>query len=283
MAVVGGSSPPRRMSYWDYIKAAFNYRLKIPGLGGVPINWLYVGLMGVASIVAFPAALLLGAAGEIGYLAALSNNVRFQRAVRAGKRQERGQIAETELEAIVLGLSSDGQHKYDTFRQRCEEILQIARRMGRINEMALETYSFYLAELREVYARMIGLLDIFARYLKDWQKTDPTPKITAVEEQLEKDGLSDSVRRSRESTLEILRKRAESRKGIADRAATIRSEIGRLEQQVALLRDQALLTRDPTVLSDNMDAAAGILEEHTTWIQETATMFQGLDEMTIAE
>ena len=36
------------LSYWDYVKAAFNVRLPIPGLGGLPVNWLALGVAAVA-------------------------------------------------------------------------------------------------------------------------------------------------------------------------------------------------------------------------------------------
>ncbi len=265
-------------SYWDFVKAAFNLRVPVRGLGGIPLNWLYLVGVGVASVaLALPPLALIGAAGELALLAYTSSSPRFQRAVRAQLKQAAGSEEEAKLGSMVSALSSGSQSRSRAFERQCDEILEIARKAG-ANPADLETYSTHLTELREVYARMLGLTEMFARYSDDWKETDPLPQIAAIEKELAKAELGDAMRRSREATLETLRKRAKTREAISERAHLVKSEITRLEQQLALLRDQALLTRDPSVLSGNMDSAAGMLEEHTTWLQENATLLQGLAE-----
>jgi hypothetical protein len=263
-------------SYWDYVKAAFSLRVPIPGLGGFPVNWLYLLGVGVAG-VALPPLWLVGAAGELALLAFASSHPRFQRAIRAQLKQAAGHMEEAKLGSMVQSLSVGSQSRSQGFDRQCEEILEIARKAG-ANPTDLETYSIHLAELREVYTRMLGLTEMFARYSADWKQTDPLPQIGVIEKELADQGLSDSMRRSRQATLDTLRKRAKTREAISERSHLVSSEITRLEQQVALLRDQALLTRDPSVLTENMDSAAGILEEHTNWLQENAVLLQGIAE-----
>jgi len=273
----GKGRKPGEPGYGDYVKAAFNYRMPVRGLGGLPINWLFLGAVGVASIVAWPV-LLVGAGAEVGFLTALANSDRFQRSVRARKLQSHDEAVQDQLEVVAGGLSPGAQARYAAFGQKCSEIVEIARKLQPADGSELQTYADHLAELRSVYVRMITLLEVFSRYSVDWNKTDPEPAMRAVEKELERADLSDSMRRSKEATLEILKRRAESRKAISERAHVLHSEIGRLEQEVALLRDQALLTRDPSILTQSMDSAAGILEQHNTWLQENAAVFEGLQQ-----
>jgi hypothetical protein len=259
----------------DYLSAAFNHRVHVPGLGGVPVNWLYLAAVAGVSVAAWPFA-LVGAAGEVAYLAYLSSHPRFQRAIQAQWLAQQGEQSASQLESLSASLSPDSRARYQALQTKCGEVLQIARRMGHADTADLETYNTSLTQLCNTYARMLALLDMFATYRKDWDKTDPAPQITAIQEELKKPDLPDAIKTSRQATLDLLNRRAESRKDIAERASVIASEVGRLEQQVALLRDQTLLTKDLSVLSQNMDLAAGMLEEHTSWLRENAGLLEGL-------
>ncbi len=269
-------APSREPTYGDYLKAAFNFRARVPGLGGVPVNWLYLAAVGGISLAAWPL-LLVGAAGEVAFLTAMAGSAHFQRAVRAQWHARRGASTEADLVTVVAGLEKEARAKYKAFEDKCDDVLHLAQQLGKIGDTALETYTTYLTQLRMVYIRMLSLLETFARYSADWASTDPAPQIAAITRELQAKDLPEAVRTSRQATLDILQKRAQTRKDVLERAAVLRSEIGRLEQRLTLLRDQALLARDPTVLSQSMDDAAGMLEEHTSWLQENAALFEGLD------
>ena len=97
-------------------------------------------------------------------------------------------------------LSRDSRDHYEAFHDKCDDVLNIARRLGQTGAAALETYDSHLAELREVYVRLLVLVDTFARYSQDQDARDPGPRIAAVEKELEREELSESVRASREAT-----------------------------------------------------------------------------------
>ena len=66
--------PTREPTFGDYLKAAFNVRVRVPGLGGVPINWLYLTAIAGLSFAAWPmllvgfgAAMLLMPRGACGH------------------------------------------------------------------------------------------------------------------------------------------------------------------------------------------------------------------------
>lgn len=269
--------PTGEPTFGDYLKAAFNVRVHVPGIGGVPVNWLYITAVAGLSLAAWPM-LLVGAAGEVALLTSLATSGRFQRAVRAQRMARRGDSQEAAVEAAADQLSAQGQDRYATFARRCDEVLDIARRLGQADESAMQIYATHLSELRRVYARMLAFAELLSRYSRDWDRTDPALEMTAIEREIARGGLPEPVLASRKATLELLKKRAESRTQVAQRAVVLESELQRLEQEVALLRDQALLTRDPAVFSQSMDLAAGALEEHNTWLQDNAEFMQSLDE-----
>jgi hypothetical protein len=267
-------------TFGDYLKAAFNVRVHVPGLGGLPVNWLYLATMAGLTVAAWPMA-LVGAAGEVAVLATLSTNTRFQQAVRARLLAQQDDHTEATVSALVSQLTPGGHAKYQAFAEQCADVLQIARKLGQGSGAALDTYTTHLMELRDVYARMLVFAELLASYSRDWEKSDPLPEMAAIEKQIADGKLPDPVLASRKATLEILKKRAESRVEVSQRASVLHSEIERLEQQLALLRDQALLTRDPSVFSQSMDTAAGVLEEHNAWLKENEVFLQSLDHLAV--
>jgi len=269
--------PTREPTFADYLKAAFNVRVRVPGLGCVPINWLYLTAIAGLSFAAWPM-LLVGAAGEVALLTSLATSGRFQRAVRAQRMVQRGSSKEAAVEATADQLTDRGRERYEAFAHRCGDVLDIARRLGQADEGAMETYATHLSELRRVYARMLAFAELLGRYSRDWERTDPAAEMATIEREIARGGLPEPVLASRKATLELLKKRAESRAQVAERAVVLESELQRLEQEAALLRDQALLTRDPAVFSQSMDLAAGALEEHNTWLQDNAEFMQSLGE-----
>jgi len=114
---------------------------------------------------------------------------------------------------------------------------------------------------------MLVFAELLSTYSRDWAKTDPQPEIARIERELTDAKLDEQVLASRKGTLEVLKRRAESRVQVGKRMDVLRSEIERLEQQVALLRDQALLTRDPSLLSQTMAVAAGVPADHSPGLQ----------------
>ena len=74
--------PARSLGYWEYVKAAFRRRARVPLLGYVPYNYLALfafTVLGAAS--QNPGVWFMGGALEIGYLTALAGNTRFQKLV----------------------------------------------------------------------------------------------------------------------------------------------------------------------------------------------------------
>jgi hypothetical protein len=68
----------------DYLKEAFNARVGVPGLGGLPLNWM--ALLGVGTLgLLHPGIWLVGAGLELAFVVGLAHNERIRNYVR-GKR-----------------------------------------------------------------------------------------------------------------------------------------------------------------------------------------------------
>jgi hypothetical protein len=271
-------SAPKSLGYFDYLKAAFNFRVPVKGLGGVPVNWLYLAAMGGLGVAAWPM-LLIGAAGEIGFLTWMAGSKRFQRVVRASRRAKSGVEADAQTDAIMAKLSQNSRTRYEAIQKKCQDIVDIAGQTSDADAGSLETYAMHLAELRDVYVHMLAQAELLAKYSKDWSETDPLPEIAALEKEMEANDMTEAMHASRQATLDILRRRAQHREEISHRAQVVHSEIERLEQQIALLRDQALLTGDPSILSGSMDVAAGMLEDRNEWLTENAAFVNAISQL----
>ena len=53
----------REPNFGDYLKAAFHFSIPVPGLGGLPLNYLFLGLTAGATIAYWPF-LLFGSAAK---------------------------------------------------------------------------------------------------------------------------------------------------------------------------------------------------------------------------
>ncbi len=59
----------------------------------------------------------------------------------------------------------------------------------------------------------------------------------------------------------------------------ILAEQQRLDEQVQLIKDEVILTRDPAGLSQNVTAAASMIEEQSEWFKNNAMLLEQVDTM----
>ena len=79
-------TPDPELTYWDFVREAFNARPPIPGLGGVPLNWMALAGFGTLGLLN-PGFWLIGAGLEVGFLFLLAQNPRFRNYVRGRRIQ----------------------------------------------------------------------------------------------------------------------------------------------------------------------------------------------------
>ena len=121
-------------TYGDFVKEAFGWRTRIPGLGRMPLNQLFLAATAVLGL-ANPGFWFLGAAAELGYLVLKSTSPRFQALVRAEKLMadretysERVQKAVSRLTAESRPLVTASSHR----RARASGSTGTPRRRGSV-------------------------------------------------------------------------------------------------------------------------------------------------------
>jgi len=265
----------RQPTFFDFVKAAFHARLPMPVMGGLPLNYLFLALMGGAS-VAFPPVALFGAAAEIAFLATLSNNPRFQRAVRARMLRSARDEDESGVEQQVTQLRRYAKD-YATFAGRCQEIADIAR--SNFGPTGNDAYEASLRDLRVMYARLLHMREVLEDHASPGSQEQIKRRIEQMKAQIADPNVPASTKEAEQQTLEILQKRLDTRAQIDERMRLILAEQQRLDEQVQLLKDEVILTRDPTVLSENVTAAASMIEEQSEWFKNNAMLLEQADTM----
>ena len=116
--------PTPEPTFWDYVRAAFNRRPAVHGLGEVPWNKIVLAALAILGI-GNPGFWLLGLGGELCYLYVMATNPRFQTLVRAEKLQAERVSAEDRVVGRLAELSKEGQERFQVLRTKCAEVQQI--------------------------------------------------------------------------------------------------------------------------------------------------------------
>ncbi|MFT6143509.1 MAG: hypothetical protein ACJAZO_000805 [Myxococcota bacterium] len=270
------NNPP---SYFDYVREAFNASPRLPGLGNLPLNWM--GLAGFATLgLLNPGFLLIGAAVEIAFLATLSNNARFQNYVRgkaiADDTSQRLTVEEEAVAARLVQLDDEDQKRYESLIQRISAVPRSGEGadglVAQVAHEGLETLRKTFLDVLLASARLAPAADL-ARRRALQSKLDA--EVRAIEA-LGTEG-DPRIRRSRQGTLDILRKRiAHVNEATRDRAY-LDSELRRIEQQVGLVIDEASLADDPEALTRRIDQVTATFGETREWMQLHKELLADID------
>ena len=266
---------PQAHGMWDYIRAAFNAR---PFGMFVPPNWIGLGafaLLGVAE----PGFWVLGAGLELGYLAALATNARFQRMVAAGRQSGSHDEWERKIVTLLERLDDDDRRSYSLLATRCRAILDDLHHSGAVAD-GLETQSEGLGRLLWVYLRLLLARQAIRRVLREAERGEPIEgRLNALEAQIASPGTDDDLRRSLSSQADILRQRLAQQTEARGKLAYLDAELTRIQEQVELIREQAALTTDPELLSQRIDQIAATLGGTTQWIRDQQQVYGAMEDL----
>ena len=266
------------LGFWDYVKAAFHRRVRVPLLGAMPANKMAIGVFAVLGI-ANPGFWLLGAAGELAYLSFLASNERFQKLVNGERLMVAQRGWEDRIHGAVARLGADSQQRYRRLLAQSRAVLGLSEaldddslgsyrdmRSRNLNQM-LWIFLRLLAS-REVIEENAARVDLGAL---DWEIEGLEARIR--ERDSEKDA---TLIRSLEGTLAIQRKRRENRSQAEDNLAVIDAELERIERQVELIREESAISGKPEALSARLDAVTTTMSDTNRWIDDHADFFASL-------
>lgn len=256
---------------WDYLKAAFCYKPNIRGLGAIPVNLL--ALIGFAVLgFGHPGFWLLGLGLEATYLFGLASNSGFQRWVRLQEQRLDNGDEEAERQVLIRYLSREDRERLQSLEERCRRIIEL-QIVAKAEESVLEANRIALRDLIWVYLKLLVAKQTLHKPESSRVEYSMRREIEALESDLVKSALSDTLRESKEATLGILRKRLRNIERRDQYLAETQSNLKRIEAQIDLALDEAEMQGRPQFISTDIEVAASLLSD----------LFYGDAEAAIAE
>jgi hypothetical protein len=268
--------PARSLGYWEYVKAAFRRRARVPLLGFVPYNYLALfafGVLGAAS--QNPGFWFMGGALEIAYLTALAGNSRFQKLVEGEALLKDRPGGRPSIQQAVNFLTPPSAERYRRIFEQCRLILGIntpSAPAGALEEPRAES----LNQLLFLFVRLLSSREILVATLSSVDRKTLEADVERLKQKLaaaEKDG---PLARSVQATLDIESKRLENLARAKSSLDVIDAELERIEQQVRLIREESAVSGGPEVLSARLDAVSTTLTETSKWMDQHAELFTSL-------
>ena len=273
---------PQSRGFFDYMRAAFNAR---PFGMFVAPNWVGVAsfaLLGLAN----PGFWVLGAGLEMGYLAWLSTNRRFQRTVDASRLSGSDRDWQRKIGGLLSGLGDGDRHRYDALATRCKSILD---QQTQGEAAAIDAQSEGLGRLMWMYLRLLVARHSIDRVLTDAGRGEPLDRrLKDLEAQVAAPsapsapgapGVSDDLRRSLTSQVDILRQRLAQQTDAREKLRFLDAEIVRIQEQVELIREQAALSTDPERLSQRIDQITATLGGTAQWIRDQQQVYGEMEDL----
>jgi hypothetical protein len=269
---------PKPHGFFDYVRAAFSAR---PIGMFVPPNWVGLGafaLLGVAN----PGFWVLGAGLELGYLAVLATNQRFQRVVDAVDASGSDREWRAKIDGLVARLGDRERRRYQTLSTRCQTVLDQLAQGGSVPH-GLREHDEGLGRLLWMYLRLLVARQAVVRVVEDADTSQRGSSLERRLQDLESDlgapGVSDDLRRSLTSQADILRQRLAQQTEARGKQAFLDAELTRIEEQVELIREQAALSTDPELLSQRIDEIVATLGGTSQWIRDQQQMYGAMEDL----
>jgi hypothetical protein len=261
--------------FFDYVLAAFNAR---PIGMFVPPNWIGLGafaLLGVAN----PGFWVLGAGLELGYLAVLSTNQRFQRTVDAMGSSDSEREWRSKIEALVTRLGDRERRRYQVLATRCQTVVEQLAGGGFVSH-GLREQNEGMGRLLWMYLRLLSARQTIQHVLDEASRGDGLERrLSALDADLAAPGISDDLRRSLASQADIIRQRLTQQNEARDKLAFLDAELTRIEEQVELIREQAALSTDPELLSQRIDEIVATLGGTSQWIRDQQQVYGAMEDL----
>jgi len=254
----------QRLGLWDYVKGAFNARVRLKGLGRVPVNWLALVGVGAAS-VALPALLPIGLGLELAYLAATSHNPRFRKVLDGQRLLGEREAWDARRRDQAAKLSPESTKRLVALERRCGVLTgQGAGPAAAIDVVRQGSVD----RLTWIYLRLLQSKEAIQRQTGGDVRRRVELELKQKELQLEglPAGGGEPVRKSLESTVAILRRRMDNLNAATEKLRYIDSELERIEQQVELLIEESAFAEGTDHLSDRIDTVAATLEDANAWM-----------------
>jgi hypothetical protein len=228
---------------WRYVKEAFFVRWPVPALGDLPVNVMAVAAFGILGL-ANPGFWLLGVAVEAGVLSSLAFNRRFQRLVDGRALLTSDDDVSRARHGLIDGLPASSKQRLTALSNKCTKVLTLYQ-ASRADGVVLEGNREALRNLEWIYLKLLVAESHLRNNVSGEDDRQLRQRIGELEADLQKQPESQSLRDSKSSTLEILKKRLALWRRREQSIDEICSDMVRIEAQVDLLVENAALEGRP--------------------------------------
>jgi len=265
------------LGYWDYVKAAFHWKVDIPWLGKMPLNKVMLAGLVILGFVN-PGFWLLGAAAEAGFLLLVAGNDRFQNLVKATRLQASAENWAERQAAMLAALDGGSQERYRRLLETGAAVLHSSGPLAD-RDAAGDLRAGSLNQLHWMFLKLLVSQGRIRDILAQTSKKDLEREIDDLTQRLAKEDPASAVARSVQGTLDIQKRRLGNILQAESSLQVIEAELDRIEKHVTLLREEALVTRDPAQLSDRLDGVMESLQGTSKWMAENNELFGSLEEV----
>ena len=267
-----------QLGFFDYVKAAFNRRFLVPGLGSFRLNRAALAIFAVLGL-ANPGFWLLGAAGELLYLVLMASSERFQRVVKAQEKYASRQTDQQRIERSLSRLGEKSRERYLKLLAQCHEIVKLSDTLDeRSIDSVAKLRTGNLNQLLWIFLRLLTSREVLVKTMKETRRREVEEEIERLEERIAAEADSESqLARSLGRSLEIQRRRLENVDLGEKNMELLEVELDRIEQQVALIREESAVVGKAEALSERLDAVSGTLAETNRWMEQHAELFGGME------
>jgi hypothetical protein len=261
-----------RLSYWEYVKAAFWKPVRSRILGAMPLTQMLLAAFGLAGFVN-PGFWLLGLAALVALVGGRSASERFQRFVDAERLLARQGTAEDRMQAAYERLDPSSQARYKALVAVCLEILGLGPGESGLTDFRAGNLNQLLSLFLRLLASREGITDTLARV----DRRELEASIENLTKRLSAAGDPEGpLARSLRATLQIEEKRLANLETGEQNLAVVDAELERIEQQVRLVREESAVSRSPEAISARLDAVSRTLGETSQWMDQHAELFSEL-------
>jgi hypothetical protein len=267
--------PGERLSYWDFVKAAFSRPVRSRVLGAMPLTPMLLVAFGLAGFFN-PGFWLLGLAALVSLVGGRSASARFQKLIAAERLARRASTSDDRMQQTYARLAPGSQARYRALVVLCREILGLAAPASEKAPMT-DLRAGNLNQLLWLFLRLLssreGIEDTLARvdrHQLEQALETLRGRIAAVSD------AEGPLARSLKATLEIQEKRLANLDTASSSLAVIDAELERIEQQVRLVREESAISGRPELLSARLDAVSATLSETSRWMDQHADLLTDL-------
>jgi hypothetical protein len=182
------------------------------------------------------------------------------------------------VDALRGGLDRASRDRFEALVARCREVEGMAAATGAAPATIEEAKRSGMDQLAFMYLRLLASRATLQANFSEGERAKIRAEADALQKDLAGTKVPDAVRRSKEGTLEIQKRRLENLDRAAEQRAVIESELERIEKQVELIREDTAMGREPVALSSRIDQVVTTLGDTSEWMRKNADLLGDVGE-----